>query len=155
MMEVVKFLRTSPHLTRKDTIHGELTIRSQETERTPTPVVKVVLPRGIATSTVTATVQDTLAPLMDTCTTCGASGHKAHSSSFPTQVTTTTQTSLDSAGARLIPIPAHPTDPIRTCTGDSTTIRTTVDKASTSLLKDTSDTVDTTTFVQPALTPTG
>ena len=152
---VEKSLRTSPLQTSWDTIHGDRTIRSPETVLLPMLVVKVVSHRGIATSTDTASDRVTLVPLMDTCTTCGASGHKAHSSLFPTQVTTTTQISLDSAGAKLIPTQAHHTDPIHTTTGVTTTTPTTVVKVSTSHLKDTSDTVVTTTSVWITLTAIG
>ena len=154
MTVVEKFLKTSPHLTSWDTTHGDRTILSLETVQLPTLVVKVVLRLGIATSTDTVTGQDTLAPLTDTCTTCGVSGHKDHSSLFPTLVTTTILTSSDSAGAKLTLIPAHPTVHTHTTTGVTTTTPTTVVKVYTSLLKDTTDTVDTTTSVSTTLTAT-
>ena len=112
----------------------------------------MVLPRGIATSTVTATVQDTLAPLMDTCTTCGVSGPEDLKPTQDILVTTTTQTNLDSDGAKSMKILAHPMEVTHTTIGVPTTTATTVAKVSTCHLKDTLDTVVTTTSVMTTLT---
>ena len=151
-MDPEKFLRTLPHLTNWDTTHGDPTILSQETELPHTLVVKVVLHHGIVTTTDTPTDQDTLAPLTDTCTTCGVTGRKDLSSMFPTQVTTTTLTSSDSVGVKSMRTRAHRTDRTHTTTGVTTTPPTTVVRVPTSLLKDTPDTVVTTTSVWITLT---
>ena len=154
MMVLEKSLRTSQHQTSWVTTHTLLTILSQETELLPTLVVKVVLHHGTATTTVIRTVLDTQDPLTDTCITCGATGLKVQRNSSRTRITTTIQTSSDSAGVRSAMIPTHPTVRIHTTTGVTTTTPITVDRVSTSLLKDTTDTVDTTTSVWITLTAT-
>ena len=137
MMEAVKFLRTSPHLTRWDTTHGVQTILSLETELTPTPVVKVELRHGIVTNTDTVTDHPQPVPLMDTCTIYGATGHKVLRPSHPTLATTTTQISSDSDGLRLMLILRQTVDHTRNTTGATTTHHIMVDKGPSSLLKDT------------------
>ena len=112
----------------------------------------MVLHHGIVTTTDTPTDQDTLAPLTDTCTTCGVTGRKDLSSMFPTQVTTTTLTSSDSVGVKSMRTRARRTDRTHTTTGVTTTPPTTVVRVPTSLLKDTPDTVVTTTSVWITLT---
>ena len=154
MTAVEKFLKTSPRQTSWVTIHGDQAIRSPETVQLPTLVVKVVSLRGIATTTDTRGDLDTQDPLTDTCTTSTTSGLKDLNPTQDTLVTTTTRASSDSDGAKLTLTQARPTVHTHTTTGDSTTTPTTVDRVSTSLLKATTDTVDTTTSVSITHTAT-
>ncbi|CAI8326623.1 MAG: Uncharacterised protein [Euryarchaeota archaeon UBA443] len=153
-MVLEKSLKTLLPQIRWDTTHMQQTILSQETELLLTLVVKVVSLHGIVTTTVIRMDLDTQDPLTDTCITCGVTGLKVQHNTFPTQDTITTLTSSDSAGVKSMKIPILRMDPTHTTTGVTTTTPTTAVKVSTSLLKATPDTVDTTTSVWITLTVT-
>ena len=95
----------------------------------------------------------TLVASTDTCTTCGVSGPEDLKPNLEDILaTTTTQTNLDSDGAKSMKILAHPMEVTHTTIGVPTTTATTVAKVSTCHLKDTLDTVVTTTSVMTTLT---
>ena len=115
----------------------------------------MVSPHGTAISTDTPTVRVTPVTSTDTCTTCGVSGPEDLKPTQDIQATTTTQTNLDSDGAKSMKIPTHPMEAIHTTIGVPTTTTTTVAKVFTCHLKDTLDTVVTTTSVMTTPTRTG